>query len=687
MSSDFNFDQRNQNVQNQIIAETVTNLLIGHNNTFISSLSDTYKPYLIGLIDNLSQDSYIALSGYTTELPEQYKDVAHSKKEVREDYKNLFDVLRKYHRFVLLGDPGSGKSHVFKFMALQIAKKCLESEFKSPLPLLVDLSLWSKQTSFKDFLTNYWKENVNLTSEPFRLLEQGSVLLFLDGLNEMGKNGKSNVDEINKWLTSSNKLLKRKIFVACRKSDYLDLELGLSINGFPKVFISPLSDEQIVQMANVYLESSEKSEQFLYRYTEERFSESIRHPYTLSRLAILNKISEKHIQNPGALNHSLVKSLWRREKDKVTLKNTEDGDENDNIVFFMLGQLALRLFIENESLSFDKDFALTTFASIIAFGGSEGKSSDPDEFHLESAKEILQDAFQLGLLLNEKAKVKFSHQLIFEYFVARMFWIARQKGDDYPFEQVMYQDERNLMLLDLTNRFFSIYHSVFVQLFGIVAIINEKQAEILIYEILKVSNNPFLAIDCITSTDIDIAPVFKRIIVYELTQKFLFMVFGQIQDDNSPFSRHDIEVFRSGMKSMSIQFGMFSPVVKDFSLYLSRIYDETCFDLVGGLLGTDIWVDQGIMLGLALSGKNGLDFFVETLNDEDNDYYFKGRIARCILEFPPEQKYKDALQNLSNNKVHALGDKGIALGRLTIGTLAKQKLEEIDLVFKQEKHL
>jgi len=675
------FDQHEQRVEQQVNAGKIDHLIFGSNNTVINNLGDIYKPYLVGLIDNLTytfkQEPYVSLSGYTTELPPQYKDIAHGQNEIVEYHKSLFDVFQVYSQFVLLGDPGAGKTHTLKYMVLQAARRCLETNFQSPLPLFIDLSSWGREATFEDFIITYWKFRKRLSGDPLQLIAQGAILLFLDGLNEMGERGTEHVRSINRWISSIEAPNEKRIFFSCRKSDYLNKDLELEIKNFPAVFITPLTDEQVYQFAEVY---SRDPEQFLNQFVDEHMRASLRLPYSLSRSLLLHDKQVKYVSNSGALNHILVKSLWRREVERKNsgVKNTESGDEDGNIVFSMLGQLAFRLLVEQKALSFDTEFAIDTFGTAIALINSQGKSAQIEPQHFEQAKSILADALQLGLLINDDTNIKFPHQLMHEYFVARVLWEVKHRGGDYPFEQVEYIDDESLITLDITTSYFSRFSSIFVQLFGIVAATNEKETEILIYEILKRSNNPFLAADCIASTGQSIAPVLRRIIVYELTQKFLFVIFGQPQNEDHWHSAHDLEILRSGMKSASVQFGLFPSLVRDYSLHISKIFDDSCFDLLMGLIGTDIWVDQGIMLGVALAGKKGLDFFVDFLNDEDNDYFVRSRIARCILEFPPEPKYTEALQKLKRNSVNALGEKGSMSGITTIGQLAKQKLAEIN---------
>jgi len=673
------FDQRGQEVNNQVNAENInfSNLIFGDNNVVINNLSDVYKPYLVGLIDKLEKEPYVPLSGYTTELPEQYKDLAHQQSEIIENYKNLFDVLKKYSRFVFLGDPGTGKSQALKFMVLQVAQRCLETNFQSPLPLIIDLSGWNTKSNFEDFLTYYWKNNLKLTNNPLALIAQGAVLLFLDGLNEMGKNSTENVEEINNWISSSE-LQNKKVFIACRKSDYLNKELGLEILGFPKVFISPLTDEQIVQFAKAYLEEPEI---FLSQYINKEPQEYLRLPYTLSRLTLLHKHSEKYIENPGALNHILVKSLWRREIEKGRLKNAKDGSENENIVFAMLGHLAFRLFIGNEALSFDKEFALETFLKFITPRNSKNEPSIPEAHHIQSAKYILDDALQLGLLIDDAAKVKFSHQLVFEYFIARIFWSAYIHGKELPFEAVRYDEENIFITFDFRNLYFSdsMFESVFVQIFGIQAVVSEEILEIFIYNLLKKSNNPFLAIDCVSKTGVSISPTIERLIVYELLQKYLFYLYGQPKEDsNTPV---DVNILRSILKSSSIDVGFFPPAAKDFALYLSKVLDDSSLEMLTNMVGEEPLLDYGIMLGLAMSGERGQNYFADFLNDENNHFGIRSRIVKCIFEFPLEKKYIKTLKKLTNNKTHAFGKKGMSGGRFTIGELANQKLQEIEANF------
>lgn len=673
------FDQRRQKVDKQVNAENInfSNIFFGDNNTVVNNLGDIYKPYLVGLIDKLEKDSYVTLSGYTTEIPEQYKDLAHGQSEVVENYRNIFDVLKKHSKFVLLGDPGSGKSQVLRFMVLQVAQKCLETNFQTPLPLLIDLSSWDGESDFENFIKGYWKNRLSFTSDPMPLIAQGAVLLFLDGLNEMGESGIENVEKINNWISSSQ-LLNKKIFIACRKSDYLNKELKLEILDFPKVFILPLTDEQIIQFVNTYLEMPQE---FLDQYIGEEPQEYLRLPYTLHRLTLLSKMSEKYIKNPGALNHILVKSLWRREIKKGTLKNTKEGNEDENMVFAMLEHLALRLFGGNETLSFDKEFALETFSTVIAFINKQDQSVIPENDYIQFAKDVLEDAFQLGLLVSDTTKIKFNHQLLFEYFVARVLWNAYKRGKDLPFEEVRYDEENVFKTFDFKNLYFadSIMESIFIQVFGIQATIGEELLEIFIYNLLKRSNNPFLAVDCINKTGVRISPAINHIIVYELLQKYLFFLFGQPKENSNPLM--DVNALRSIFKSASIEMGVFPVMAKDFAIYISKVLDDSSIETLTNMIGEEPLLDYGIMLGLVLSGEAGQNFFVNFLNDEGNDYGIRSRIAKCIFEFPPEKKYIKTLQKLSKNKTHTFGRKGMIGGRYTIGEIANQKLQEIESNF------
>jgi len=122
--------------------------------------------------------------GFSELIQDQNNDASEERKLVK--FASLGDVLEMHSRLVLVGDAGSSKTTTVRRLALKAARDRL-SEPVAPLPLLINLSEWKSEDSFENFIFKQWL-NRQLPSHinPNKLLVSGDVLLYLDGLNEMG---------------------------------------------------------------------------------------------------------------------------------------------------------------------------------------------------------------------------------------------------------------------------------------------------------------------------------------------------------------------------------------------------------------------------------------------------------------------------------------------------------------------
>lgn len=167
------------------------------------------------------------------------------------------DVLEKYQRFVLIGEAGSSKTTTLRRLALEAARKRMLDD-SAPLPLLLYLPRWEIGLSVEEFIRGQWvAAGLPKDEDPLLLLKSGAVLLYLDGLNEMGGQGVENAKQLKIWLESSES--PQNVIVTCRKDTYQRFfELGL-----PVVEIEPMNQEQIVRFVRSYLPN--KAEKFLQR--------------------------------------------------------------------------------------------------------------------------------------------------------------------------------------------------------------------------------------------------------------------------------------------------------------------------------------------------------------------------------------------------------------------------------------
>lgn len=151
------------------------------------------------------------------------------------------------HRFVLLGEPGAGKSTALRKLALQAVRACL-ADPAAPFPLFVRLSD-HRTGSPAEFLAAEWRRTYGDDAWQ-QVLEpdpgQPRVWLFADELNEMRPDGYH--ERVAAWrkflreLPSGNRAL-----VACRVADYGD---ALAL---PRLEIQPLDPERIQTFLHNYL--------------------------------------------------------------------------------------------------------------------------------------------------------------------------------------------------------------------------------------------------------------------------------------------------------------------------------------------------------------------------------------------------------------------------------------------------
>jgi hypothetical protein len=151
-------------------------------------------------------------------------------------------------RFVLLGEPGAGKSTALRKLALQALRTRL-ADPAAPLPLFVRLSD-HRTGSPAEFLATEWRRTYG--DETWQqVLNPGQpprrVWLFADGLNEMRPEGYH--DRVAAW----RKFLRDDLppgnhaLVACRVADYGD---ALAL---PRLQIQPLDPERIQTFLHNYL--------------------------------------------------------------------------------------------------------------------------------------------------------------------------------------------------------------------------------------------------------------------------------------------------------------------------------------------------------------------------------------------------------------------------------------------------
>ena len=268
-------------------------------------------------------------------------------------FDSIHQVAAERPRFVLLGPPGVGKTTAVRRLALDAARRRLESHRLTPLPLLLDLSQWAEETDPLDHVRKHWP----FPSEPSEALSRGDVFLFLDGLNEMGTAGPANAKKLKKWF--AGRAAPSHAIVTCRDSSYTEeLELGLAT-----VRISELRDEDLEPFVAGYIGPAE-ARRFIEtlldgkgaRFTTPRPVAALaRNPYLLTALIYLYLSAPEHVlpRNAGGLFRNLVKLLWKREETK-----RNSGWLPFDEMQLSLSRLAITMIDENKPASVQLEYAL-----------------------------------------------------------------------------------------------------------------------------------------------------------------------------------------------------------------------------------------------------------------------------------------------------------------------------------------
>jgi hypothetical protein len=224
------------------------------------------------------------------------------------------EAASQHRRFVLIGEPGAGKTTTIRRLALEQAINRLNDPNNAPLPLLLYLPSWGADENIFQFIHRHWR----LVTDPMGMLARGEIHLYLDGLNEMGAHSSRKVNELREWLRKDNS--PKYISITCREGDYGG-DLGL-----PIVVIETMNKHHIRTFASKYL--GEYAPYFLLNVLPKNTVEdNQRHlfhlacnPFFLTALMIVyrNSPNGELPLNNGELMRALVKALWERERQKQT---------------------------------------------------------------------------------------------------------------------------------------------------------------------------------------------------------------------------------------------------------------------------------------------------------------------------------------------------------------------------------
>ncbi len=364
--------------------------------------------------------------------------------------------IPRLRRAVLLGEPGGGKTTILWKLVDKLAEAA-RHDHAAPLPLLIPLGFWTRADQpLREFIAAELEEQLpGLGAALDGLLAAQRAALLLDGLNELPVGQRAaKYPQVKRFIEAHPAPLA---VVSCRQEDYAELELG-----FDRIVIKPLDALQIREFAGRYL-GAERGESLFWKLAGEearqhlaRFTQAF-----AGKLAEPERVFWVEAQLPDGLRWG-----WSEDKDSnwywerwLSLRETPSSLMllacNPYMlwmltrVFDKRGELPVnrgalfREFVaellaresEHEEISADDQTLLIGKLAEVAYAmqiqpaaaGMAATVLPVDEVRQRLDGRLLRLASSASLLsLGEQ--VRFTHQLLQEYFAAQFMDNERRAG-------------------------------------------------------------------------------------------------------------------------------------------------------------------------------------------------------------------------------------------------------------------
>jgi predicted NACHT family NTPase len=323
-------------------------------------------------------------------------------------------AVEKYKKLIVLGKPGAGKTTFLKYLAIQSN----QGKFKPNLvPIFIPLKYFAEALD-KPTLLEYIEKQFSgcgVTSEHIeKLLKQKSILLLLDGLDEVKKEDQERI--FNQIRDISRIFHENHFIITCRiAAKEYDL-----FDKFTEVEIADFDNEQILLFVQKYFRGKLiKSEEFIKHLNKNnRLYQIAGTPLLLTLLCLVFEESGSFPGNRSELYKEGVEILLKKwdakrgiQRDQVYKKLSYQRKKD------LLSQIALITF-KAEKLFFPQKEAEEYIKDYIQ--NISNTETSPEVLQLDSEAILHSIEAQHGLLI-ERAKgvFSFSHLNFHEYFTAR----------------------------------------------------------------------------------------------------------------------------------------------------------------------------------------------------------------------------------------------------------------------------
>ena len=346
------------------------------------------------------------VSGWALDIPLAYRAVRQpppgsgpEAQVVEEELKNIMEALDRHDTFIILGEPGCGKTTTLQKMAYDHALDYVSGHGKK-IPFFVRLSQQHDDAPYI-FLEKTWAQNTGTSLA--NALEAGRMLLLLDGVNELPGDERL-PQRLNDWrLFARDYGGLNQIVFSGREKDYsghLDLA---------RVRVQTLDEDSIDaymrrNQADGLISALKKASPDARR----RMQELTRNPLHLSMLVHYYRENHTSLDNRGDLFAWFANNLLSREK----FYHPENDQPNLPVEVRSTALARLAYAMQDQKLgtviSFEKAQAL--IPASVRFKGKTYPLDAEELCHFARGARALDP--------NMEEDVRFQHQMLHEYFAA-----------------------------------------------------------------------------------------------------------------------------------------------------------------------------------------------------------------------------------------------------------------------------